>query len=310
MNRKNLFLPVTALLALVFAFVPSAGSGILGALALPFVAAGRVLRAMSLSGGIGNIAAIGLLTLLSGIPLVFWWRGKRRPEDWMLVLLAPVTALVLYYMVNPGLRSAAMQNEVGDMVYAASFWSTLAVWGILRLARSRETLEGNLYKALRIFLLLCAASCVFDCFGSNLAQLRWDLEHRLNADYGFGIQKGPTIFFLVLDYLAFALEDGLTALALWRGAALLEELGRDPFSAASIAAAARLSRRCRGNLVIIALAGLTQNLGQLLMADLLLNVHVAVRFPVMGMSVSFAVLAVTKLLVRGKELKDESDLFI
>jgi hypothetical protein len=56
MNRKNFFLPVTALLALVFAFVPSAGGGILGALALPFVAAGRVLRAMSLSGGIGNIA--------------------------------------------------------------------------------------------------------------------------------------------------------------------------------------------------------------------------------------------------------------
>ena len=43
---------------------------------------------------------------------------------------------------------------------------------------------------------------------------------------------------------------------------------------------------------------------------MLMNIHVSVSFPVMGMAVCFAMLAVTKLLVRGKALKDDNDLFV
>lgn len=310
MNKKKLFFPVTAALAVVLAFVPGAGSGLFGALALPFSALGGLLREMSLSGTAGNIAAIVILLGVSCIPLVFWWRSKRAMEDWLLVLLAPVTALVLYFMVNPALRSTVMQNEVGDVVYAASFWSTLTTWGILKLVRSPKVLEGNIYTALRIFLILCAASCVFNCFGTTLSAFLAKLKWYAETDYGWGTANVPTMVFLVLDYVVFALEDGLTALVLWKGAELLEHLERDPFSEGCVAAADALSRRCRENLAIISLAALGLNLGQLLMGDLLINIQMAVQLPVMGMAVAFALMAVTKLLVRGKELKDDNDLFV
>ena len=51
-------------------------------------------------------------------------------------------------------------------------------------------------------------------------------------------------------------------------------------------------------------------LAALLLTPLLMNISVSVTFPVMGMAVCFTMLAVTKLLVRGKALKDDNDLFV
>lgn len=310
MKKEKLLLLLTAVLAAVLSFVPNVGGGIFGALTLPFTALGWLLRTLSLSGGAGNVAAIALYALVCCIPLIFWRRSKRKGEDWLLVLLCGVLALVLYYMVNPNLRHSLLQNHVGDTVYASAVWSTIVTWGVLKLVRSgEERLERNIYRILRIFLLLCAASCLMEAFGTGLAGLRQGFE-RNSMDYGFGIVKEPTYLFLILDYLALAAEKGLTAVVLYKGSTLLEELEADPFSEECVRAAGEVSRWCRQSLVIISLTVLALNIGQLLMSGLLLNVYLTVNFPVMGMAVSFAMLAVTKLLVRGKELKDESDLFI
>ena len=52
------------------------------------------------------------------------------------------------------------------------------------------------------------------------------------------------------------------------------------------------------------------NLAQILLTPILHNISASLTVPVMGLAVCFAMLAVTKLLVRGKALKDESDLFV
>ena len=116
--------------------------------------------------------------------------------------------------------------------------------------------------------------------------------------------------FLVLTYLAAAVEKGLCAWVLYRGAALLEELERDPFGAGCVAAAERVSRSCRDCLTVMSLTALALNIAQILLAPLLQNISVSVSIPVLGMAVCFALLSVTRLLVRGKELKDDNDLFV
>ena len=52
------------------------------------------------------------------------------------------------------------------------------------------------------------------------------------------------------------------------------------------------------------------NVAQILLTPLLQNISVTVTVPVAGLAVCFAMLAVTKLLIRGKELKDDNDLFV
>ena len=310
MKRERNLLLVTAALSLVLGFVPGAGSGVMGVLALPFVAAGWGLRALSLSGGVGNVISIILYALICAVPLVFWWRSRRRTEDALLVLLSGVLAVVLYYMVNPNLRQSVMQNEVGDAVYAGAVWSTLVTWGLLKLLYTGAwNREKNVYRALRIFLLLCAASCLVDCFGTGTARIVHNLRLR-QAVNGSLDYTGLDMAFLVLTFLAAAVEKGLCAWVLYRGAALLEELERDPFGAGCVAAAERVSRSCRDCLTFMSLTALALNIAQILLAPLLRNIAVSVSIPVLGMAVCFALLTVTRLLVRGKELKDDNDLFV
>ena len=310
MKRERNLLLLTAALSLVLAFVPGVGSGVMGLLALPFGAVGWCLRTLSLSGGVGNVVSIILYALICAVPLFFWWRSKRRREDWLLVLLSGVLAVVLYYMVNPNLRQGMMQNTVGDAVYAGAVWSTLMTWGVMKLLYTGAwAREKNVYRVLRIFLLLCAASCLVDCFGTGTLRIVNTLRMRREV-YGSLHYTGLDIAFLVLVYLTAAVEKGLCAWVLYRGAALLEALERDPFGADCVAAAERVSRSCRDCLTVMSLTALALNIVQILLAPLLRNIAVSVSIPVLGMAVCFALLSVTRLLVRGKELKDDNDLFV
>lgn len=309
MKKEKLFWALITAAALVLAFAPRVGGGLFGLLALPFVALGWVLRYLSLSGSVGNGFALVLYGLICAVPLVFWWRSRRRSEDWLLVLLSGVLAVVLYYMINPNLRIGMLQNTVGDAVCASAVWSTLAVWGTLKLLYTNECgLERNIFRILRIFLLLCAASCVIDCIVTGLPWLVGMLEMVWKPV--FDPYRGLTVVFQTVSYLVLALEKGLCALVLHKGTGLLTELERDPFGAGCVQSANDVSTACRKALAIICLSVLALNLAQLLLSPMLMNVSVSVNFPVMGLAVCFAMLAVTKLLVRGKELKDESDLFV
>ena len=310
MKRERNLLLLTAVLAFVLAFVPGVGNGFMGLLALPFVAVGRCLRTLSLSGSMGNVSSLILYALICAVPLVFWWRSKRRTEDWLLVLLSGVLAVVLYYMVNPNLRQSVMQNAVGDAVYAGTVWSTLMTWGVLKLLYTGAwDQERNVYRVLRIFLLLCAASCLVDCFGTGTARIVHILRLR-QAVTGSIDYSGLDLAFLMLFYLTAAVEKGLCAWVLYRGAVLLESLERDPFGAGCVTAAERVSGSCRDSLTIMILTALVLNIAQILMAPMLQNISVAVSIPVTGMTVCFALLSVTRLLVRGKALKDDNDLFV
>lgn len=316
MKKEKLFRVLAALIALgsvaaaVAGQVSLLGGGFWGMLSLPFTAAGWVLRRLSLSGAAGNAAAIVLYVLLCAVPLVLWWRSRRRMEDGLLLLLPLELALVLYYMVNPNLRPTMMQNSVGDAVYAAAIWSTGVTWGVLKLLYSEEwSLERNIYQALRGFLLLCAVSCLVECFGTGTARIVNALQTRRQLMGAFSY-SGTELAFLILAYLAAAVEYCFAALVLYRGAQLLRELELDPFGSDCVAQASAVSRLCRNGLTIICLTGLLLNLAQILLTPLMRNISVSVTVPVSGLAVCFAMLAVTKLLVRGKELKDDNDLFV
>lgn len=309
MKKEKFFWLLTAALALVMGFVPELGSGMFAVLALPFTALGWALRRLSLTGAVGNGLALVGYAAACASPLLLWLRSKRRTEDRLLFLLPPVLAVVLYYMVNPGLRPFMLEGAAGDGVYAAAVWSILMTWAVLKLLYSREwSLERNIYRGLRWFLLLCAAGCVISCFGTGTARLLYLL--RQNRENLGRVFTGADIAFMALSYLVAAAEKGLAALVLHRGAKLLRELERSPFSEESVAAANGVSALCRSCLAILCLLCLFLNLTQVLAANLLHNVSVSVSVPLLGLAVCFVMLAVTKLLVRGKELKDDNDLFV
>lgn len=308
MNKKLLVLILAVLLLGVLAFGPA--EDILGVLALPFTALGAGLRWLSLSGSLGNAVALVLYGGVCLLPVLAWWRTGRKGEDWLLVLLGLVMVFVLYLMVNPALRPSLFQNEVGDVVYAGAVWSILVTWGVAKLLRSSEQImEGNIYRALRIFLLICAASCLAEGFGIGIAELRQRIE-ALQPGGVFNPDPTMTYLFYGLEFVAGAVENGMLAVVFWRGVDLLKALERAPYSAECVAAGREVSRWCRRTLLTAAGMDLGLNLGQVFCGGMLYDVSVMVRLPIASMAVCFGMLALTRLLVQGKELKDESDLFI
>lgn len=299
---------LAAVLIAAAAFAPG---GFIAALALPFRLAGAGLRTLSLSGGVGNVAAIVLFAAICLIPLGFWLRSGRKIEDALLLVLIPVLAFSMYLMVNPALRPPLLQSEVGDITYAGAVWSVVITWGVLKLIRSSDRiLLANIYRALQIFLLICAAQMLIDGVGVGLRSAWIQIEYIRDRAHTVFVSPMPNYLFIILSFAVDAAEGILTALVLWKGSKLLAALERDPYSAETVEVSRDVGKWCREMLVIVSLSNLALNLGQIMMSGFLVNTSTTVRIPVESLAIAFGMLALNRLLVQGKELKDESDLFI
>ena len=133
-------------------------------LTLPVQALGEGLRELSLSGAGGNLAAWGLVLLLSALPLILLlprkgrWRGD---EDWLLALTFPLLLAGLVLLVNPTLLSWADRTRF-PVAVVLCLLSVGAAFGILKVLRRLEGApREELARAFSLLLLLCAglAAC-------------------------------------------------------------------------------------------------------------------------------------------------------
>ena len=292
MKRDKLWILAAAGVALVLAWMPNADSGILGALALPLTAVGWLLRSLSVSGGAGNALALVLFAVVSLLPLLLWKKLGWEKEDWLLAVLMPVVAFAVYLTVNPGMRPEVLQNDMDDILYAGVVWSVIVTWAVGKLLRRVKT--ANLYQALRLFLLICGGCCIVSGFGLGIARLRTQMVDPM----------------ILLHFGAEAAEQTLLAIVFWQAAGLMTQIERDPYAESTVAAGARVSLWCRRTLKAAVVMDLCLNLVQIVLAEGLTNIDISVRIPVLSMAICFGMTALTKLLVRGKELKDDNDLFI
>ena len=81
MKKEWLFWILTAALALAMGFVPELGSGLFAVLALPFVALGRMLRWLSLTGAVGNGLALVGYAAACASPVLLWLRPLKRKQN-------------------------------------------------------------------------------------------------------------------------------------------------------------------------------------------------------------------------------------
>lgn len=307
LNRKNLGIGFVCVLASLLIL---AGGEALTALALPFTLTGSGLRALSLSGGAGNVAAIVLYILLCLSPLALKGRKKREKSDIWLLLCCGLMFHVLYLMVNPGMRPAGMRNGVGDLIYASSVYSVLLAWGVGKLMKAADADGVNIYQALRIFLTICAVElAVVGVFGGALGFV--DKVKELQAANTMpGVDLTMTYLFQGLICAGTMLEYGLDAAVMWLGMKLLKEVEADPYSESCARASRKLQDRCRSALLLIVGVNAALNVGQVAFAGNLHDIDTSLNFPVFSMALVFVTLALTRLLMQGKELKDDNDLFI
>jgi hypothetical protein len=289
------------------------------AMAFPFEQIGLWLRALSLSGVPGNIAAWTLYAAVCLAPvavlLVLIKRRAYHPEDWLLALLSVALFAVLYLMVNPAVISSLFHGApglaVGKAVLGGAAYSVLCGYLVLRVLRmffagSTDKLQKYMAALLFLMNLLFVYAASGACFGKLLDSI----ETLRAGNAGNERLLGPSYIFLVLQFAVDALPYILDVFVAFAALRLLDAMRTDRYSQQSVEAAVRLSRLCGAALAAAMIANIAFNLLQLLFAKMLLVINGSVQIPVLSIAFVLAALLLARFAAENKRLKDDNDMFI
>lgn len=329
MKQKLLLLGGAAALGLVPALMGQGGGQLaLSGLTAPFRGIGAGLRALSLSGRLGNLAAWGVVLAVSALPVIFlaWFyrRHRRAWADWLLVLGVPVLFYMLYYMVNPTLLRGPAFDVLGtelvkdmplSIFLAGAVGSLLALavaWLVLRGLRAMDAAPmERLADSLRGLLTVGAALTAFGVVCGDLAAL---LERCAAVKSG---NSGPmtgelrlTIGILGLLALLEMAPGLLAALTLLWGADLSAAVGGQTFGQETLELCGRTAAGCRWVAQVTVLLAAFANLLQLSLVGTLRDSRFSVSLPLFPLLLSVALFLLCRCLQRGKALQDDSDSII
>lgn len=323
--KKTLYIGVLIVEAMICValcvFGNMSGENIAHVMAFPFAPIGEGLRAMSLSGSVGNVAAIILYVGLSLLPLgVLLFHASKRSlhwEDSLLVVLIPLLFVVLYEMINPGIiplgpsELGMMGADVRKAMLGCVVYSVLVGYLVLRALRlffcaGKEQLQS--YVSLLLGLL--NVIFVYMVFGGCLQKFLQTVESTKASNQGTEDGLTLTYVFLFLQMLVDALPYLLDIMIVFVSQHMLQELGKDAYSLEAMEAAEKLSKACGISLKVTILSIVVFNLLQLLCAKNLRVLNGFVNIPILSIILVLAALLVAKLVTEGKRLKDDNDMFI
>lgn len=324
MKQKTLrtILVLEALFCIVMAFMRSAlAENATSIMAFPFGQIATLLRSLSLSGSVGNIAAIILYVALSLIPLLVLLILRRRqhgihPEDWLLLVLSVLHFVIMYYMINPGLLtmgrfSTSHASAYSGALLANIFYSVLIGYVVLRVLRSFSTADtGKAQKYLKWLLGIGNMLFVYSIFGAYFMTLLSSFDAIRSIGVGFEQNAGINYLFMVLTYVANVLPYAFDIAVVFAAMTLLDELDTDRYSELSVQAADRLAQLCKLSLIVIALSNVAYSLFLLCFMQSLTSIYSSVQIPILSIALVLAALLLAQYIRENKKLKDDNDMFI
>ncbi|MDO5345365.1 MAG: hypothetical protein Q4E91_06430 [Lachnospiraceae bacterium] len=326
MRKKRLegVLMIEAVVCIAFCLLQINYSGIFTtAAAFPFEQLGLGLRALSLSGGAGNVLALILYFFISLIPAGIWALLKKRKKayraDIILVFLSILLLPMLYYMVNPGLFGSNVPGT-GKWLLGGTFYSVLFGYGILRILEIYSHAGiPKLQSGLKLLLFLLNIVLVYLIFGQNLGTLLQTVQQVKNDNAVPDIWESlsgasnalmPTFFFLVLHYIVNMLPYLLDIVTVFLAVDLLDALAEDRYSDRAVRAVERLSGFCVKALMAAVTAAAAFHILQAIFHRQLYQVDVVIVIPVFSVIFVLAVLLYARYIREDQKLKRDHDLFI
>ena len=325
MKEKHLFtlLSVEAAACVLFCILQRSLSGLFSTLiAFPFEQIGAGLRALSLSGAVGNVLAIILYILLGLIPAGIWgllrWRKKSEPIDYMLLVISVLLFVTLFYMINPGLVSTGVPGT-GKWSLGSTFYSVFLGYLLIRiLLHYKNAGTARLQKGLWFLLGTVNIVLVYGIFGQELGTLLQNLETVQKGNTGVALSDGfftfsnltPTYVFLFLHFSIRILPYVLDIVVVFLARRLLSAMKEDLYQEESIKLAEKLSHFCMWTLVATIGLDAAFNLLQLFFQSRLYQIEYVVTVPVFSQAFVLAVLLFARYVREMQRLKADNDLFI
>ena len=289
-----------------------------GWLAFPWVSIGAGLRALSLSGSVGNVAACGLYALLCLLPAGIALRDIRH--RWPLVGFSAVLGPALYFLINPGLlaqRMGGLPQEVvvamlGQLIWAVAL--ACAVWLLLGALHRRSLNTSSLLHGMQIGLCLLDGAFVVSVFGVGMLDLRGQIAAVRQANTmldntAFGTLN-PTALFLVCGWLVQSLP-ALLNLGIVHGLLQLVKLAKaDRFAPSMAQAAAHCGTLAGGAAAVDVTVQAVFLAVQLCAAGQLHQLNSGLHIALLPILFAVAALLFSRWLAEGCALREENEGFI
>ena len=288
----------------------------------PFELLGDGLRSLSLSGTVGNIAAIIIYCLLSLIPAFIWIILKNKKHlvkiDGFLIILSGVLFFIIYYLINPTLF---MINGIASVTLAFLFYSLLVGYLVLRgiTVWSKSDTVG-LQNGIRLLIYLLMISLIgailIECV-VNLPQAIQTLKDKNTAVtdpwsmYGTNMPGlSVTIVFLVLRSVVTVIPCIWEIVILTIILDIVKELGENRYSEKVINGFEKLGNICKQ--MLVATVGLNMGYAvlQVVFRNRLYEINMDVNVPIASIVLVLAVMLVAKYMKETQKMKEELDMFI
>ena len=215
------------------------GSGTGEALFSLSTRAGEGLRALSLTGFLGNLSAWAIILAVSSLPLLLLklpkGRGALTGTDTLLPLSSLLIFLALFFSVNPTLLSNPLP-EYRILGAAGGALCALVCWLVLRLLEPLDRQDtADLARLLSALLTACALVLVFAVGFQSTFSLLAKTQAIQQGNTGAPAAAQTTIWIHGLLALFHAIPSLLGGIVLLWGSDLARIMVHEPFEAESLA---------------------------------------------------------------------------
>lgn len=322
MKKLKVLLAAEAAVCLILLTYAAAAGGLEEGSALygvPFALLGTALRALSLSGAVGNAAAFVLYILVCLSPCAVLLLLRRRTGlcrcDYLLPVLSAVMFPVMYLLINPGLAAGLLgmhgMSGMSAAMLNALLLTLIAGYLVLRFISSvGRADEAGLHRYLKLLLAVMCAVLVFEAFGGCYSETLLLIEQTRLANSGAESALGLSNLFFWLRYAVSAAPCLLGVWVLFGGIRLIGALSADAYSEKSAELAKRLADISAKSLTIIVISQLALNILELLLAKWLRDISISFYLPLAPLAVSLCMLLFAGYIGRGRAYRDENEGFI
>ena len=314
MKRKSFIILMGAVFAALMAlvlFVDGLPTVFSSVMAFPFEQVGAALRALALTGNVGNGFALALCIALSFLPILSVLRHRYEKdylgENIVLCCMSIVVFIALFSMANPSKLLSAFPYfaiealPVVKGVMGCTVWSVIILWLILRLVRLFRGGDTNkllcyLRIALHALCILFVAVIAISCGSTLLDNLS---NTQKNMDNVMAVVR------FISSSLPYIFDIGITLSLLTLLDAYIEKNEED-----TVKNADSLSKLCCLALGATAASTTILNVLQLLLSQFLSNISVNIEIPVVSLAFILLILIFSRLIVENRKLQSDNDLFI
>lgn len=301
----------------------------------PFEQIGYGLRALSLSGNIGNMIAIGLYVIICCSPIIYYFILKKKGHSTGKEGLLPVISLCLfcgiYLYINPGLMNQidGLSHFSADYLFiiGATIWSVIILYGLLCILHGIEKKDSvDLLSVMRYLVLAIIVLTLLDILVNGILSLISNISAVAESNseelfskvidgatgqfIGYDFNLNRTYIWLTIKYILNCIPSIMLLRVLFISRNIIKTLQKDSFDETAIKKLHKLAISCKNVVIAIGVLTVIQNFMQLVFVQHLHSANYQVVVPIYTLLIVFIIMLLARKFSETRDLKLDNDSFI